>query len=53
MPLIENAALDVNEGGGEMEQNGRNISNNVHAAEKKFQSFTITATDPGGHSSLP
>ena len=50
--LIE-AAFALNEGGGGMEQNGRKISNNVQAAEKKFQSFTFTATNPGGHSSLP
>ena len=47
------AAFALSEGGGGMEQNGRKISNNVQAAEKKFQSFTFTATNPGGHSSLP
>jgi acetylornithine deacetylase/succinyl-diaminopimelate desuccinylase-like protein len=47
------AAYALNEGGGGMEKDGRKISNNVQAAEKKFQSFTFRGTNPGGHSSLP
>lgn len=47
------AAFALNEGGGGMEKNGRKISNNVQASEKKFLSFYFTATNPGGHSSLP
>jgi acetylornithine deacetylase/succinyl-diaminopimelate desuccinylase-like protein len=47
------AAYALNEGGGGMSKDGRRISNNVQAAEKKFQSFTFRATNPGGHSSLP
>ena len=47
------AAFTLNEGGGGMEQNGRKISNNVQLSEKKFVSFTFTATNPGRHSSLP
>lgn len=47
------AAYALNEGGGGMEQQGRKISHNVQASEKKFQSFFFTATNPGGHSSLP
>jgi acetylornithine deacetylase/succinyl-diaminopimelate desuccinylase-like protein len=47
------AAFALNEGGGGMEKDGRKISNNIQAAEKKFQSFTFRATNPGGHSSLP
>ena len=47
------AEYALNEGGGGMEQDGRKISNNVQAAEKKFQSYTFRATNPGGHSSLP
>ena len=46
------AEYALNEGGGGMEQNGRKISNNVQAAEKKFQSYTFRATNPGGHSRL-
>ena len=57
--LLENhrdlidAEYALNEGGGGMEKDGRKISNNVQAAEKKFQSYTFRATNPGGHSSLP
>ena len=47
------AAFALNEGGGGMERDGQKISNNVQAAEKKFLSFYFTATNPGGHSSLP
>jgi acetylornithine deacetylase/succinyl-diaminopimelate desuccinylase-like protein len=47
------AAYALNEGGGGMEKDGRKISNNVQASEKKFLNFTFTATNPGGHSSLP
>ena len=47
------AAYALNEGGGGMERDGRKISHNVQGAEKIFQSFTLTATNPGGHSLLP
>ncbi len=50
---LVDAAYALNEGGGGMEKDGRKISNNVQAAEKKFLSFYFTATNPGGHSSLP
>ena len=36
-----------------MAQDGQRLSNNVQAAEKLFLSFHFTATNPGGHSSLP
>jgi acetylornithine deacetylase/succinyl-diaminopimelate desuccinylase-like protein len=52
-PELIDAAYALNEGGGGMAKDGRRISNNVQAAEKKFQSFTFRATNPGGHSSLP
>ena len=45
------AAFALNEGGGGMERS--KTFNNVQAAEKKFLSFYFTATNPGGHSSLP
>lgn len=57
--LIENrrdlidAAYALNEGGGGSLEDGRRISNNVQASEKIYQSFTLEATNPGGHSSLP
>jgi len=47
------AAFALNEGGGGFEKDGRKVSNNVQASEKKFLSFTFEATNPGGHSSLP
>ena len=47
------AAFALNEGGGGMARDGEKISNNVQAAEKKFLSYYFTATNPGGHSSLP
>ena len=47
------AAFALNEGGGGMERDGRKISRNVQAGEKKFLSFYFTATNPGGHSSRP
>lgn len=50
---LVDAAFALNEGGGGMEKDGRKISNNVQASEKKFLSFFLTATNPGGHSSLP
>lgn len=47
------AAFALNEGGGGFEKDGRKVSNNVQASEKKFLSFTFQASNPGGHSSLP
>ena len=47
------ADFALNEGGGGMEQDGRKISNNVQASEKKYLSFFFDGTNPGGHSSLP
>lgn len=47
------AEYALNEGGGGMEKDGRKISNNVQASEKKFLNFTFTGSNPGGHSSLP
>lgn len=47
------AAFALNEGGGGFEKDGRKVSNNVQASEKKYLSFTFQATNPGGHSSLP
>ena len=47
------AAYALSEGGGGMSQNGERLSNTVQAAEKLYLSFFFTATNPGGHSSLP
>ena len=51
--LIGDAAFALNEGGGGMEKDGRKISNNVQASEKKFLSFEFEGRNPGGHSSVP
>lgn len=47
------AAFALNEGGGGQMRNGKKILNGVQAAEKVFQSFSLTATNRGGHSSQP
>lgn len=51
-PLIQ-AAYALNEGGGGMARAGVRVSNTVQASEKVYLSFTLEATNPGGHSSLP
>lgn len=47
------AAYCLNEGGGGQMKDGRKLSNSVQLSEKLFQSFTLEATNPGGHSSRP
>jgi acetylornithine deacetylase/succinyl-diaminopimelate desuccinylase-like protein len=47
------AAFAVNEGGGGSMRNGKPFSNSIQAAEKVSVHFTITATNKGGHSSVP
>ncbi|MDB4876992.1 MAG: peptidase [Gemmatimonadetes bacterium] len=44
--------INVDAGGGEMD-NGKHTMLDVQAAEKVFHSVSLTATNPGGHSSLP
>jgi acetylornithine deacetylase/succinyl-diaminopimelate desuccinylase-like protein len=51
-PLID-AAFALNEGGGGVAQAGKRVSNTVQASEKVYASYTLEATNPGGHSSLP
>ena len=57
--LIENrrdlidAEYALNEGGGGAIKDGVHQLNSVQASEKVYQSFTLTASNPGGHSSLP
>jgi acetylornithine deacetylase/succinyl-diaminopimelate desuccinylase-like protein len=50
---LVDAAFTINEGGDGTVENGRRVSVNVQAAEKKVANFTVEATNPGGHSSLP
>jgi acetylornithine deacetylase/succinyl-diaminopimelate desuccinylase-like protein len=57
--LLENhrslidAAYCLNEGGGGQMKEGKRLSNSVQLSEKLFQSFSLEATNPGGHSSRP
>lgn len=44
--------LNADAGGGEL-RNGKPIAFDVQAAEKVFYSLSLTARNPGGHSSLP
>lgn len=50
---LVDAAYAINEGGGGALANGTPIYQSVQAAEKVYVDFTITATNPGGHSSVP
>ena len=52
-PELIRAEYALNEGGGGRVEEGRRISNDVQASEKKVSNFTLEATNPGGHSSLP
>jgi acetylornithine deacetylase/succinyl-diaminopimelate desuccinylase-like protein len=47
------AAYCLNEGGGGQMKEGKRLSNSVQLSEKLFQSFSLEATNPGGHSSRP
>jgi acetylornithine deacetylase/succinyl-diaminopimelate desuccinylase-like protein len=47
------AELALNEGGDGQIKNGRRLLNEVQASEKVYLDFSLTATNPGGHSSLP
>ena len=47
------AAYAINEGGGGSLRAGKPLLNSVQAAEKVPVNFTITATNRGGHSSVP
>ncbi len=51
--LIAGGGLVLNEGGTGALRGGKRLFNGVQASEKIYASFTLTVTDPGGHSSLP
>lgn len=51
-PLIE-AEYAFNEGGGGRVRDGKYLSHDVQASEKKYVDFTLETTNPGGHSSRP
>jgi len=42
-----------NEGGGGRVRDGKKLSHDIQASEKKFQNFQLEVTNPGGHSSRP
>lgn len=50
---LVDAELALNEGGGGQMKDGRNVANNVQAAEKVYQSFALEVRNKGGHSALP
>ncbi|MDQ6830890.1 MAG: M20/M25/M40 family metallo-hydrolase [Gemmatimonadota bacterium] len=50
--LIE-SAYAINEGGGGASREGKPLFHTVQAAEKVPVNFTLTAINPGGHSSVP
>ena len=47
------AEFALNEGGGVGVKEGKPIWNSVQQTEKLFQSYSLTVTNPGGHSSQP
>jgi acetylornithine deacetylase/succinyl-diaminopimelate desuccinylase-like protein len=46
-------ALNADAGGGAFLENGTLLGFGIQTAEKTYQSFILTATNPGGHSSRP
>ncbi len=46
-------ALNADGGGGTLDTQGRPVAYGLQAAEKTYADFTLTITDPGGHSSAP
>lgn len=52
-PELIKGSLALNEGGFGLLQDGVRIANAIQTAEKIYQSFKVTATNPGGHSSIP
>ncbi len=52
-PATIDFALNSDAGGGAYLENGGSLGFGVQTAEKVYQDFTFTATNPGGHSSRP
>lgn len=52
-PELLDAEFALNEGGGGRVEDGRRISNDVQASEKKVADFVLETTNSGGHSSVP
>jgi carboxypeptidase PM20D1 len=45
--------LNADGGGGSLSEDGKPIAFGIQGAEKTYADFTLTVTDPGGHSSRP
>ena len=52
-PTLIDGVFALNEGGYGLIQDGQRIANSIQTAEKIYESFTVTATNSGGHSSIP
>lgn len=52
-PELLRAEYAFNEGGGGRVRDGKDISHDIQASEKKFQMYVLETTNPGGHSSVP
>jgi len=52
-PATMDFVLNADAGGGAFLENGTLLGFGIQTAEKIYQSFTLTATNPGGHSSRP
>lgn len=52
-PALIQAEYGLNEGGSGRVKEGKKLSHDIQLAEKKFLNFTLTTTNPGGHSSRP
>jgi len=52
-PDLIDGAFALNEGGFGLMQDGVRIANAIQTAEKIFLGFTVSAKNPGGHSSIP
>lgn len=45
--------LNIDGGGGELDENGKAVSFGLQGAEKTYADYELTFTNPGGHSSAP
>lgn len=45
--------LNSDAGGGDLDPSGKPLSYGIQGAEKTYADFTLSTTDPGGHSSRP
>ncbi len=52
-PKLLEAEYAFNEGGGGRVRDGKYLSHDIQASEKKYVDFTLETTNPGGHSSRP